>query len=170
MHDEPIVLIPTQQKLLARWAVLKAMLIEATNRKRTPFYGEAERVGLKPPSAVLPAETFVWTGRFSRSGCHAGGTDIWNQINKIPKALHGCLTTIIVGHLAIQVLTTHVFAMFAASRPSLECNAGAWDVNLLDIWPVFGARKWPPPVTFTLKGPNSIATLINKWKVGEDIG
>lgn len=170
MHDKPINLGPAQQKLLARWAVLKAMIIEAANRERTPFYGADERIGLKPPSSFFPVGTSVWIGRLSRKAYHAGGTDIWRQIDQVPRAMHGCLTTIIVGHLAIQVLTAHVLPMFATSRPSFECNPGAWDINLLDIWPVFGARKWPPPVTFTFKGPNSIATLINRWKLGEDIG
>jgi hypothetical protein len=170
MHDKPITLEPAQQKLLARWAVLKAMVIEATNRGRTPFYGTDERIGLKPPSSFFPVGTSVWIGRLSRKGFHAGGTDVWRQVDKVPKALHGCITTIIVGHLAIQVLTVHVLAMFAARRHNLEHTPGAWDVNLLDIWPVFGTRNWPPPVTFTLQGSNSIGTLINKWKVGENIG
>jgi hypothetical protein len=170
MHGAAITLTPRQQKLLTRWAVLKAMVIDTANRRRLPFYSDEERVRLMPPSAVLPVRTSVWIGRFSRKGFHAGGTDIWRQVGKVPKALHGCLTTIIVGHLAIQALTLHVRAMFATEQHSLEHNPGAWDVNLLDVWPVFGERRWPPPVSFTHKGASSIGRLVTKWKVGEEIG
>jgi hypothetical protein len=169
MHDEPIVLEPIQQKLLARWAVLKAIVIEAANRKRAPFYGEAERDGLKPPLSFIPVGTSVWIGRLSGESFHAGGTEIWRQERDALKAVHGCVTTIIVGHLVIQVVTVHVLPISATSRLSLECNPGAWDVNLLNIWPVFGARKWPPPVTFTYSGSDSIAGLITRWNLGENI-
>jgi hypothetical protein len=48
---------------------------------------------------------------------------------------------------------------------------GAWDVDLLEIWPVFGEKCWPPKVSFVLKEatPHHIAHLINRWKIGEDI-
>lgn len=171
MHDETIILKPSQQKLLARWAVLKAMVIEAAHRKRTPFYSESERVGLKPPSPFLPVGTSVWIGRFSNEGFHAGGTDIWRQEDEVPKAVHGCVTTIVVGHLVIQVLTAHVLARFANRIINVEGKPGAWDVNLLGIWPIFDALQWPPRLSFdTTHGPNSISRLIEKWKVGINIG
>jgi hypothetical protein len=169
MHDTPVALSPTQQKLLTRWAVLKAIIIEAVNRERTPFYDEGERFNLKPPSSFIPVGTSVWIGRSSINGFHAGGTDIWRQVDEVPKALHGCVTNIVVGRLFIQVLTVHALVRFAASRPSFECNSGTWDVNLLDVWPVFGERRWPPPVTFTARGPNSIGTVITRWNLGDNI-
>ncbi len=60
--------------------------------------------------------------------------------------------------------------MFANSFIAVEDNPWKWDVSLLDIWPVFGAVRWPPPVSFTLKWPNSIGRLAFRWKVGTDIG
>jgi hypothetical protein len=47
MNDETTILEPVQQKLLARWAVLKATIIEAANRGKAPFFIEEERYGLK---------------------------------------------------------------------------------------------------------------------------
>lgn len=166
----PITLESLQQKSLARWAILKAMVLEAADRQRVPFYGQDERRDLKPPSLAIPVGTYVWVGRLSKLGYHTGSTGIFRPLENVPKAIHGLVTTIIVGHLAIQVLTLHVPPMFANSVIAIEDNPWKWDVSLLDIWPVFGAVRWPPPVSFTLTWPNSIGRLVFRWKVGTDIG
>ncbi len=45
-------------------------------------------------------------------------------VNVIPQAFQGCVVTIIiVGHLVIQVLTTHVLAMFATDRVFQQTQA-----------------------------------------------
>jgi hypothetical protein len=92
-------------------------------------------------------------------------------INGIPKAFQGCVVTIIVGHLVIQVLTMHVLPMFAMNRIRPIDKPGAWDVDLLEIWPAFGEKRWRPKVSFVLNGttPYHIGHLINRWKIGEDI-
>jgi hypothetical protein len=169
IHDEPTTLEPWQQKLLARWAVLKAIVIESANRLRTPFYTASERTGLTPPSPFLPIETRVWIGRLSAKAFHAGGTDAWGEIEKIPKALHASITTIVVGHLVIQVQTVRTLAMFSGTDVRLlQCKPGAWDVSLSDIWPIFGTRHWPPPVSFS-KSVNNIGELIFRWHTGTEI-
>jgi hypothetical protein len=171
MNDEATVLEPSQQKLLARWAVLKATIIEAANRQKIPFYTQAERFAFEPPSAFLPVRTFVWIGRLSQKGFHAGGTEIWREMGNISRAAHGAVTTIIVGHLVIQVLTVHMLTMFATRKIDFERNAGPWEENLLDIWPVFGSRQWPPRLSFDLsRDQTGIKTLVDKWKVGTDLG
>lgn len=170
MNDAPIILGPGQQKLLTRWAVLKAMVLDGSSpKRRIKFYSESERSSMKPPSRSIPVGTLAWIGRLSVKGFHAGLTDTFGQIGDIPKAFHGCVTTIVVGHLAIQVVTVHVLPMFATTRVHPVCKHGAWDINLLDIWPVFGQRRWPPSFSFELKGTtHHIAGLINRWKIGID--
>lgn len=170
MRDHPVVLEPLQQKSLTRWAILKAMIIEATNRQRPHFFSEFEKTSLKPPTSALPAASLVWIARFSNIGFHAGGTDIWAAIDGIPKAMHGSVTNIVVGHLAIQVLTPHVPPMFTSRARDVESRPGEWERNLVNIWPVFGAVHWPPSLSFTLQGPDSIGALINRWKLGQNIG
>jgi hypothetical protein len=156
---------------LTRWATLKAMVLDGSSpRKRIPFYSESERRGMKPPSSFHPVGTLTWIGRLSVKGFHAGVTDTFGEINGIPKAFHGCVTTIIVGHLVIQLVTKHVLAMFATSGVQLGCKPGAWDKNLLEIWPVWGNKSWPPPATFRLEGTtHHIGALVNRYKMGEDI-
>lgn len=170
LHGSGITLSPAAQKLLTRWAVLKTMVIDSINRKRTPFYTSEERTGFKPPLAFLPVGTSVWLARFSRMGFHAGGTDIWRRVDEVPKAIHACVTTIAVGHLAIQVVTRHTLPRFASRQISIEDNPWTWDISLSQIWPVFGDTRWPPRITFTMRGPNTIARLINRWNIGPDVG
>jgi hypothetical protein len=101
----------------------------------------------------------------------AGLTNTFGGINGIPKTFQGCVVTIIVGRLVIQVLTMHVLPTFATNRIRPVDKSGEWDIDLLEIWPVFGEKCWPPNVSFVLKGttPHHIAHLINRWKIGEDI-
>jgi hypothetical protein len=171
MHGRSIILKPAQQRSLARWSTLKAMVIDGSSPKRIPFYSSSERIGMKPPSSFIPVGTVAWIGRLSVKAFHAGLTDTFGEINHIPKAFHGCVVTIIVGHLVIQVVTMHVLAIFATNIIRPAYKPGAWDVNLLDIWPVFGDAPWPPRLSFELKGTtHHIAGLVNRWKTGENIG
>jgi len=173
MNDKPVVLRPSEQELLTRWAVLKAMVLDGGSPKRrtVPFYSECERISMKPPLRALPVGTFAWIGKLSVKAFHAELFDTFGQINAIPKAFHGCITTIIVGHLIIQVVTMHVLPMFAARGVMPRHEPGAWDVNLLEMWPAFGDKSWPPPFPFVLKGmtPHHIERLVRRFRIGEDI-
>jgi hypothetical protein len=169
MHSKRVELDPAQQKLLARWAILKSVVMEATNRKREVFYGVGERKGLMPPSPSLPNSTLVWIGRFSRKGFHAGGTDLWGKVDNVSRGFHGCVTTIVVGHLVIQVLTVHVLPRFRNHIVRPQCKPGAWDVKLINLWPTQGPLRWPPPVTFTQLGSDSIGKLFVRFSLGVNV-
>lgn len=173
MNDKRTVLEPVAQKLLTRWAILKAMVIDGSSPvKRTPFYSECERTNMRPPLRALPIGTLVWLGRIPVRSLHVGLGDTFGEISNVPKAFHNCITTIVVGHLVIQVLTMHVLPMFATTRIKPICKPGAWDVNLLDIWPAFGNKTWPPAFSLILKGPpweHHVGGLITRWSIGEDI-
>lgn len=156
------------QTCLSRWAVMKAMVIDSINRERNPFYDATERDQLK--NSIVPNGTLVWLGRLRVKAFHFGGTDIWGEIDKVPKAFHGCVTNIIMGHLVIQVLSGHAPAQLVPNSLFINCKTGQWDVNLLDIWPATESLSWPPSVSFTLSGPDSIGGLISRWKIGTDIG
>jgi hypothetical protein len=173
MNDKPTILTPTEQKSLARWTILKAMVIDgARPKQRIPFYSLSERLDMKPPSRFVPPGTLVWIGRLSVKSLHAAILDSRGQINGIDEAYRGCITTIIVGHLAIQALTIHVLPRFLGMlrRLHIDPKPGAWDMNLLDIWPVFGEMSWPPAVTFTLgRTSTSIGHLADRFRIGTDI-
>jgi len=172
INGKPAVLEPKKQKLLTRWAILKAMVIDGSSKSRKPFYDESDRANIKPPLRAIPVGTLTWTGRLAVKSFHVGVFDTYGEIGNVPKAFHACNTIIIVGHLVIQVLTMRVLPMFATGRQvNARCNPGAWNVNLLDIWPALGDKAWPPAFSFTLKGPREhhIGSLIHRWRIGEDI-
>jgi hypothetical protein len=103
-----------------------------------------------------------WLGRFSAKSYHAGGTDIWRPLDEIPKAIHACVTTIVVGHLVIQVLTAHVREQFATCRETHYCKNGPWNAYLVEIWLAKESLRWPPPLSFAERGTDSIATSTNR--------
>ena len=81
------------------------------------------------------------------------------------------VVNIIVGHLAIQVMTLHVHPELAnMGIPDPNPKPGDWDNLLTQIWPFeLQYVMWPPKDTFTKGGPKSIATLLGRWRVGEEV-
>jgi hypothetical protein len=54
--------------------------------------------------------------------------------------------------------------------PDPEPKPGDWDNRLMQIWPTrHTVEPWPPKVTFTNGGPRSIATLLDRWRIGENM-
>jgi hypothetical protein len=170
INDDPCWLTKKDQVKLARWVLMKAMVIDSINPQRPLFYLNAERTQVK--SATIPVGTLVWLGRLSSHNFHAGGTDIWGDLDEIPKGFQGNVTTMVMGHLVTQVLSGHVLSQLASTRiqVGLAPKVGAWNVNLLDIFPTTEQLRWPPSVSFTLQGADSIRELVNRWKIGENIG
>ena len=169
MHGEQCQLGKKDQAKLARWAVLKAMVVDKVNEDRTAFYSadEKEQVRLGAPLSI---GTLAWLGRLSHKSFHVSGTDIWRSVAEVPKAIHAAVTTLIMGHLVIQVLTAHIIAQFGNGPRGLDYNEGEWDVKLLELWPATSFISWPPASSFTLRGDDSIAALLNRWKIGENVG
>ena len=80
MHGNSTILKPAQQRSLARWSILKAMVIDGSSPKRIPFYSSSERIDMKPPSSFIPVGTIAWIGRLSVKAFHAGLTDTFGEI------------------------------------------------------------------------------------------
>lgn len=167
--EKEICLSPSQQKLLTRWAILKTVILDGADRKRSPFFTPEERTSLRPPRMSNLVGTAVWIGRLAIRSFHAGGTEIAGEIDDVPEAYRGNVTTIIVGHLIIQVLTAHVAVKYASAKLRYTCKPGAWDVNLLEIWPIFSEVVWPPKFSFPLRGENSIGLLLTRFSIGVDL-
>jgi hypothetical protein len=54
--------------------------------------------------------------------------------------------------------------------PDPNPKPGDWGNLLLQIWPVDPrSLMWPPKETFTNGGPKSIATLLGRWRMGEEV-
>jgi hypothetical protein len=170
IHDISAPIEPIQQANLAAWTMKTAMVLDAINSARLPFYQATERSLLRTNSTV-PSGTTVWLGRHSGSSFHAGGTDVWLDQGEISKAARGCVTTIVVGHLAIQSFTVHALRPEYRDQPieTIVIKPGPWNELLCQVWPSGGTVSWPPVRTFTTGGRSSIAALMDRWRTGSAV-
>ena len=170
MENTATALDATQQTSLALWAVMKAMVLDAVNaKKRGHFFtrNECETLRLQ---RKIPDKTVVQIGAYVRKGYSADGTIVCLDFPNAPKAAKGSVSTFVVGHLVIQVVTVHHEREHENARVGAVAIAdGEWDKLLLPIWPVATApATWPPHATFSNSGPRSIATLQTRWRMGRD--
>jgi len=166
IHDISFPLDKAQQANLTAWTLKTGLVLDAINRgERAPFYGATERSLLRTQSSI-PSETTVWIARFSGSGFHAGGTDIWLDQGEILKAAQGCVTTVIIGHLAIQSVTIRGLHPEYRAHPieTVAIKPGRWAQLLHKIWLPSGNVNWPPQLTFTSRGSLSIGALMDRWR------
>jgi hypothetical protein len=168
LHDISFLLDLSAQTTLALWAVKTAMVIEAiTASHRTLCYSRTEREQLRT-TFTIPARTDIWVGRYFAQGLATHGTDIGLNLPEIPNVANACATTIIVGHLAIQVLTVHVRPEHS-DRAIAAVPQVALRQSLTPIWPTTRAVSWPPPLSFTNSGGSSIGLLIWRWHGGREV-
>ena len=170
MQDFSMPLDASQQESLALWTVKTAMVLDSINKRdRSSFYERADCENLRQ-HLTIPPKTTVWAGRYYRSGLAAFGTDLWLCLPDGPRGARACATTIIVGHLALQTLTIYRLPGYEQTSLSADSKVGQWTGLLIEVWP---ARTrpvdWPPPLTFTNSGGGSIATLMDRWKIGKAV-
>lgn len=170
MQDLATPLDPAQQKLLSAWVVKTAMVLDSTNtRKRKLFYDRTECENLRL-SSTIPNRTRVWIGRSALGGLHADGTDVGIERPKGTKIAVGNATTIIVGHLALQVFAVHAFPQHQNESIEPSPSPGTpWDDLLVQIWPGrTHSVNWPPRLTFTRTGTRQhIGQLLYRWRIGQ---
>jgi hypothetical protein len=170
MENTATPLDAAQQTSLALWAVMKAMVLDAVNGKnRGHFFTQNECEALRLHRRI-PDKTLVQIGAYVRSGYSADGTIVWLDFPNAVKAAKASVSTFVIGHLVIQVVTVHHEPEHEnAPVQCVTIRDGEWDQLLLPIWPV-GARPvtWPLRTTFNNSGPSSIATLQNRWRMGKD--
>jgi len=164
------VLIPLdtrQQTSIALWATKTAMVLDSIRRRaERRFYRRRECEQLHQNS-LIPELTFIWLGMYAENSLGLFGTDIrlFDQIPEVfPTIGHGCVNTIVAGHLAIQVLTIHLLPEYRDHPIEVGPNAGDWSRLTLGIWPIEKSTAWPPSTPFTGSGPHSIGQFVNRWK------
>jgi hypothetical protein len=166
MDDFSAPLDASQQSLLAAWAMKTAMVSDSVNtRSRSLFYERSECEKLRL-SYTIPERTSIWIGRYVGDGFSLDGTDIGITVPEVPQVKKGHVTTILVGHFAIQVLAVRFLPEYKSTVKVMP-KTGQWDDLLLNIWPI-GSRPvaWPPPLSFTKSGSLSIARLADRWRIG----
>ncbi len=167
LHDLTMPLTETQQKIAAAWSVKTAMITDSTRGRRAhKFYTHSECFDLRTKSDI-PVRTVIWLGRISGMHLLAVGTDFTIVSSSHDRIGIGSVNTIVVGHLVIQVITAHI-EVEGVDVQRLPCKEGDWADSLVQIWPVQkGVVHWPPKSSFTNGGPQGIAYLLDRWRLGE---
>ena len=175
VQDLTVPLDVSQQELISVWAVKTIMVLESADASRTLFYTQTERDNMRinekalgPALTSVPGLTSIWIGRYFGNSLHAGGTDFKiDPSHVIPEGGNGSVGTIIVGHLCIQVLTLRLLPKNSDGTVTVNPKKGRWDELLLSIWPTTKSVTWPPVLNFTNTGHFSIATLMDRWRIGK---
>jgi hypothetical protein len=151
MEDIALSLDQQQQDAVARWAVKTSMVQDAmATRNRQMFYTVSEHRALRSGSAI-PENTAIWLGRYSLRTLSIDGYDVGLDFRdsgaEVSEPVNGCVSTIVVGHLMLQVLTVHVPEKYSTRPFDVTCTVSApWDRLLIPIWPLSAQVNWPPPL------------------------
>jgi hypothetical protein len=168
MQDVALSLNGLQQYRLTTWAVKMAMVGDFLARSHRPlFFGQAEREQLRVATDI-PMRTTVWIARYLFPG-HIGfwGTNSWS----IDKSVHAFITTVLVGHLALQVVNVQDSPQLHGMEMTVTPANGPrpWPQLLTAIWPNKVSAQWPPQFSFGNDGPYSIAKLVRRYSYGKSV-
>jgi hypothetical protein len=170
VRDLPLTLNPEEQASIAAWAVKVAMISDSTVASlRGLFYSEQERERLRV-ALEIPARTTVLFGRFELSSLLLDGSTLRGDQDAVRGVAHNCVTTIVVGHVALQVFTIHPIPEFADRPMRFTPRQGPWNRLVSQLWPSVAPAKWPPTFSFTNdRGMLSIGWLQSRWRMGEKV-
>ena len=169
MQDIATPLDPSQQETIARWATKMAMVMECITTRRKSFYTRAEGAQFRV-SSEIPNRTFVWLGRYTGFLTIASfATDGWTAEPNHPQTMHAYVNTVVLGRLAMQILTFHVPDTYSGGPLTIQPAAGAWDKTLINIWPTQPTARWPPRLSFSDDGPRPLTLdgLRSRWSGGK---
>jgi hypothetical protein len=165
IHDLSPYLDLAEQARISGWAVKTAMVLEGTKpQKAARCYSFSDCEALRLKSSI-PPHTRVWIGRFSESGLLGHGAQYVIEVGERPVVSHGCVATIIVGHVILQILSAYSPSEYSRQDLEVRCRLGPWNDSLISIWPARGTILWPPSLSLTNdNGPLSYLRLRDRWK------
>jgi hypothetical protein len=145
-----------QQRDLARWAVMKVLLMEHVMRQKHPqLRATAGYVPSEPELVWLmakdcpPPRSRVWLGAFDPQGTYTVQTQA-RLLQSAPRP-GGCpvvshLTTLTIGSVLVQAFTTNFILADAQSLPEYDADPPwPYDQALTRIWPPKQPTvHWPP--------------------------
>jgi hypothetical protein len=161
-----------RQRLLAEWALKTAMVLDSIKSRHGDenFYTRDECRAMRI-SQEIPKETRIWVGALTEPHLGAFGTDFTILGGDRARIGTGIANTIVAGHFAVQVVTTHMTPNSVSDGiREVQPNPGDWDNTLIQLRPkAHKTINWPPTIPFTNGGPQSIAFLMQRWRSGEKV-
>ena len=155
-----------QQLRLTIWAAKTAMVTEATKpQKAVRFYQPEVRKAFNSGFSI-PYNTRMWMGRYNGSGLFAAAAEIQYNLARISSSGFGSVTTMIVGHLVLQVLSLNFPAETQDHVVEIPQRIGDWDQTLFPLWPFERSHLWPPALSFG-NDPDRypLRGLHDRWRV-----
>ena len=154
-----------------KFGPLKTAMINDSTKIRNGnqmFYTDQERTAMRE-SRAIPPQTRIWLGQIDEDwhiGIHGTDFTITNG-NKL-RLGEGAVTTIYMGRFVVQVVTEHIKPEYAhPDFPRVNPKSRDWEKMLIEAWPTLSKKLlWPPPTPFTNGGPNGIAYLMERWRIG----
>jgi hypothetical protein len=132
------------QSILAVWAVKTAMALEGLDKPNARDYAQSEREQLRRVNAI-PRRTSVWLA-VSVDASYLLSTKTRHKRSADTDDITGVSTTMVFGHVALQVFTIRV-PSFVTARTEVTANvrAAPWSDLTLRVWPTQPASLvWPP--------------------------
>lgn len=161
MHDVSLYLDREAQFNLSRWAIKTSIVLGCLVREGVGRCYSREERGVLRTGDTLPAKTLVWLARYSDPDFFfAGGLMKTPAKNLIP--YEGCVGTLAVGYLLLQVFHFHCEGDDTDSPSWVFSADGPWKDGLLGIHPSSSTVLWPPAISFSDDGRFPISLLANR--------
>lgn len=144
LNQQLIAIEPSDQVILARWAVKTAMVLDTVDSNRTWFYDETEKLRMRE-TQTIPERTSVWIAKsVNYPNIYSAAKDLWTSPNNT--GVHAFVTTMGFGSLALQVVSIKPPAKIPANKAiTYDVSDGPWDQTLVQVWPVNkNPLTWPP--------------------------
>jgi hypothetical protein len=169
LENKPTAIDAGRQRLLTEWAVKTAMVLDSIKNRHgnEKFYTRAECIALCRTQTIQTG-TRIWIGALTESHLGAFGTDFTLYGGDKTRIGTGISNTVIVGNFAVQVVTIHLKSHHDIRE--VQPKPGDWANSLIQLYPKAHKNvKWPPQVSFTNGGPQGVAHLMDRWRMGEKV-
>ncbi len=155
-----------QQLRLTIWAAKTAMVIAATKpQKATRFYQPEVRKAFKSGFSIRTTHGCGWGATTGRV-CSPPPPRFQYNLAQVDSPGFGSITTMIVGHLVLQVLSLNFPAETQGHIVEIPQRVGDWDQTLSPLWPFERSLLWPPAMSFG-NDPDRcpLRSLHDRWRV-----
>jgi hypothetical protein len=157
------------QQNLSEWAV-KCAMCNDTVYAHPRFFSDAECHAFKL-RRTIPERTMVFAGRFTGRSLDSNGADFTLvEPTNGEVFVRGHVYNVMVGHLALQVVSWHQQLQDDAQVIRLGVAAGPWDKLTIQVWPIQkNSVGWPPPMSLsTVIGVTHYGHFRARFRGGKD--
>ena len=158
IEDLSFTLDRQNQQNLAEWAVKCAMCNDTVD-PHPRFFTEDECHTFKE-RRTIPEGTLVFAARFTGRSLDSSGVDFMlTEPESGELMVRAHVYNVMVGHVVIQVLSSHPEPLHKAKIIRFRVADGPWEKLTIQIWPIEkNSVNWPPPMSLStvLASPTTV--------------